>query len=86
MNEIPKRSGMQKILILNTTDSHIRSKAHSWHWEDGDFIDLNNSIGFSSSGPSPWCPPTPLHAIGHGWKLIAPPFHTKNSWEWWFEK
>jgi len=81
----------QKILNLVTLDQSLRSKVDSWDAEDGELIDLNKEIGLSRSLSVPYYQ-TPMHAIGDGWRLIAPPVFIKNyindinAYEWWFEK
>jgi len=99
---------MQKVLICTTYDSGMRSPIDGWSSEDGNaVVDASRKhptsnimgdpkqVGFIGSYPIQY-PVTPLHAIGLGWKLLAPPTSTKvedlngnylrEEWEWWFVK
>jgi len=81
---------MQKILTIGTETCSLRSKAQSWEWEDGDFPRqaltefrdkynyLSLPVGLIRTG-SCHMYPTVLHAIGDGWKLLAPP--EKETWK-----
>ena len=81
----------QKILIMTTLTPDLRSGVDSWDWEDGNIVKLDKEIGLSGSGQQ-ICYKTPLHAIGDGWRLIAPPVTWPDyapgvtGYEWWFEK
>ncbi len=90
---------MQKILTMTTTKPDMRQRVDSWDWEDGDEAAkaLGKEVGLIGSGYIGY-PPTPLHALGDGWRLMAPPveikdwFHKDNPhfgesvWMWWFDK
>lgn len=85
---------MQKILSLGTASCSLRANVESWGWEDGDCVAIaytdhvskysymNLPVGLIRSWVEPpnKAPhyPTVLHAIGDGWKLLAPPQDT--SW------
>ncbi len=86
----------QKIMIMQTSRSDPRSSADGWTLEDGFLArhHIGNPVGRIRSC---WdhAPETPLHALGEGWRLLAPParFEIENDdkttnvlWEWWFEK
>ena len=87
---IPKviKMAKQKILRMATLDQSLRASVDSWDGEDGELI---KEIGLSSSPRFPFYQ-TPMHAIGDGWRLIAPPVLIKgycnniDAYEWWFEK
>lgn len=70
---------MQKILMMTTEGSSLRSSVDSWDHEDGDAaVDkLHSPVGLIGSNEPIWSP-TPLHALGHGWRLLAPPTENKN--------
>ena len=80
----------QKLLRMITLDRSLRSKVDSWDHEDGNMIDLQKEIGLSGS-PSGPCYQTVMHAIGDGWRLMAPPVFIKDyaknidGWEWWLQ-
>lgn len=97
---------MQKVLCVSTCDDNLRSTIDGWGWEDGDLVHqgltelpkynkLNIPVGLIRSGNIP-CYPTVLHAIGDGWKLLAPPTkfsYTTHSdgpeitgYSWWLVK
>lgn len=85
---------MQKVLIMSTQTSDLRSEAIGWSAEDSNLVrpgPIGNSPGF----PGPYSYPTPVHALADGWRLLAPPtqFDVKSGngtvrreWEWWFTK
>lgn len=119
---------MQKVLIMTTEGSDLRSKAIGWSAEDGreavvaantayverggrgntllvsfrEFF-MNREVGLlgyygASTSDRFYTYPTPYHALGEGWKLLAPPTIIKEVcirggekveatyYEWWFEK
>lgn len=82
---------MQKIMIMTTLKPDMRATVDSWGMEDGDLIYMEEEIGFSKS-PSFRCWPTVLHAIGDGWKLMAPPVKDEHysaksaGYHWWLTK
>jgi hypothetical protein len=96
---------MQKIIILYTQIRDFRDRVISMKFENGDALDQANIeyanrfpdgipfeyVGFIGSGDfNPQMPETPLHALGNGWKLMAPPIGNPNvadvyhKYEWWF--
>lgn len=75
----------QKILTMLTCVPDLRSSADGWGMEDGDMIRLDKPIGLSGSPNCP-CYKTPLHAIGDGWRLMAPPVKDGKYYTWWLEK
>jgi hypothetical protein len=83
---------MQKILSMITDTPSLRSLADSWDAEDGDLIRLDKEIGYSLGYKGFYCHQTPMHAIGSGWKLLAPPTTIKNYvegvdyYQWYFVK
>lgn len=90
---------MQKILIMQTEQPSVRSDTIGFSAEDGDLVQLGAPIGLSRSL---WVENyhTPLHAIGDGWRLLAPPVpfeenrqnpktnqeYTVTCYEWWLIK
>jgi hypothetical protein len=63
---------MQKVLTMTTNEGHLRSAAEGWSAEDADPVrpgHIGNTPGF----PGPYSYETPLHALGDGWRLLAPP-------------
>lgn len=88
---------MQKVLTFFTKNDKLRSQADGWDWENGDLAhcNINKEIGFIPCG-SEWLPPTPLHALGDGWKLLGPPVKQDEqvaevtgyeyNFKWWFVK
>ncbi len=82
----------QKILIMSTTGNRLRSEAVGWSAEDGDNILPGRPIGCSGGPKWAYTWPTPMHAIGAGWRLLAPPTKytynyeegSRDEWEWWF--
>ena len=81
----------QKLLTLVTLSNHVRAKIDSLDAEDGELVKMNKEVGLSGCPHVPFYP-TVLHAIGDGWRLMAPPQfiaeYVKNTpaWEWWLEK
>lgn len=90
---------MQRVLIVSTYSNRLRGEIIGWTYEDGDEVlntvrrlgrydRLDIPVGMISSG-SLYKPsyPTVLHAIGDGWKLLAPPQEYKEGgktcYEWW---
>ena len=90
---------MQKILIMQTEQPRLRSENIGFSAEDGDLVQLGAPIGRSTS-PNVEAYATPLHAIGDGWELLAPPVpfeenrqdpktdqeYTVTCYEWWLTK
>lgn len=101
---------MQKVMICHTLRNGMRDKIEGWSLEDGDQVyksykervhTLNEfdsmfsvPVGLIRSGNG-HCYSTVLHAIGDGWKLLAPPQEytekmaggpTVQMWEWWLVK
>jgi hypothetical protein len=75
-----------------TLEPNLRAKADGWDHEDGDEVRLDKEVGLSGCGRF-WLPPTPLHAIGAGWTLMAPPVKDREEivmgkkftvYYWWF--
>lgn len=78
---------MQKIIMLSTEKNGLRAEVVGWGWEDGDCVNRawkerqgtkyeyaspnDVPVGLIGSGKPPHYP-TVLHAIGDGWKLLAP--------------
>lgn len=85
----------QQILRMTTIDKSLRADVDGWDGEDGHLIKQEKPIGLSA-GLSFFCYPTPMHAIGDGWRLMGPPqividydIHNqpiRTCWEWWLEK
>ncbi len=86
---------MQKILVLATENDHLRCrKCSNRYCESGDqVLDATVVIGqyphvieIKDEPVSDY--PTPLHALGDGWRLMAPPVRKNDGvfFEWWFEK
>ena len=97
---------MQKVLNVSTPSNSIRADIYGCGYEDGDLVKeyhgrysqkyhyLNFPVGLVGAPKFPLYP-TVLHAIGDGWKLLAPPQETTwtNSdgekipeWSWWLVK
>jgi len=85
----------QNILVLVTKSSHIRDDVTHQVTESGRFAALTMSqFGFDVDVMQIDIPTlkqylTPLHALGDGWKLLAPPRSSQQflDWyEWWFVK
>lgn len=94
---------MQRVLIVSTYSNRLRGEIFGWIYEDGDQVlntvrrlgkyDRTDipvgmiSSGMISGGLSKLSYPTVLHAIGDGWKLLAPPQEYKEGgktcYEWW---
>lgn len=80
---------MQKVLTFYTQTDDMRAEADGWGAEDGTnaVSKLDKEVGLIS-GMHTWCPTTPLHALGAGWKLLAPPIKLVNDpyfqYKWWF--
>ncbi len=81
----------QKIITLTTLRNSLRCEVDGMSSEDGDLIRLDKEIGLSGSPHYPFYQ-TPMHAIGDGWRLMAPPVFIKDyakdidAWEWWLER
>ena len=107
---------MQKVLTMSTLKESLRAEVQGWSNEDGDYVKKAYTqrlgtqheyphvnavpvglIGGSLQGISY---PSVLHALGDGWKLLAPPrkydYVTHNDergnpvsiemWDWWLVK
>ena len=76
---------MQKILVLTTRGEHLRSAVVGQLAEDADGV----RPGPVELAPA-WDAPryeTPLHALGDGWALLAPPVRRDGgALEWWLTK
>jgi len=85
---------MQKILVMETNASGLRSEASGWTYENADFVKIDEHIGRSLGlGPNEPYPSyeCPLKALADGWKLLAPPKRiTGPDYRyfiyWWFTK
>lgn len=69
---------MQKILIMSTMTSSLRSEAVGWSAEDGDEAakysgEPNRPVGLMGFYKGFYSFATPYHALGRGWKLMIPP-------------
>ena len=72
---------MQKVLVMTTVGSDMRSEAIGWSAEDGyeaseqfratGRIDYDVGSVMSYTGFHLYM--TPVHALGDGWRLLAPP-------------
>ncbi len=78
-------------MTFHTQDDSMRADADGWDTEDGNMAayKLDKPVGYMS-GYSVFLPPTPLHALGAGWKLLAPPVKLTDNpyfkYKWWFVK
>jgi hypothetical protein len=102
---------MQKVLILTTYAADLRSKVDGITCEDGDSVqeyftpERREKYGNVNDMPVGLIGSvvrygtilyrTPLHALGDGWKLLAPPQEYDSGlsdpkyakgFEWWFVK
>lgn len=89
---------MQKVLRMSTRNSTLRSEAVGWSAEDGDeaapYARTDRPVGLMGYYRDWYCYPTPYHALGDGWKLLAPPVSYQENeldnlvtyYEWWFVK
>jgi len=106
---------MQKVLMMTTESETLRSKVIGWHCEDGNAVlkafqdrlctgyEYKNQnelpVALIGGSLSNYLYPTVLHALGHDWKLLAPPTsyeetwdteeknkHTVTLWSWWLVK
>ena len=79
---------MQKVLVIVTSRSDIRAAAAGWSCDDGDMVQPG-PIGRTPAPRFAYLYETPLHAIGAGWRLLAPPVPPKDpgdehdGYEWW---
>lgn len=84
---------MQKILIMSTDGETLRDANIGYSCDDGDLMaetirkrGLQVPVGYAPGMNIPFYA-TPLHAIGDGWRLLAPPLaYNKDRYEWWFTK
>ena len=80
---------MQKILTFYTESDDLCANADGWDLEDGDYVSPFDKSQFRSS-PVPRCYPSPMHAIGDGWRLLAPPTLIEQignlKYKWWLVK
>lgn len=64
---------------MHTNKPDLRSDVDGWTMEDGDKVVWNTPmyidapIGLTPGVYGKYNPKTPLHALGCGWKLLAPP-------------
>lgn len=63
---------MQKVMSCTTQRADMRAPIDGWTFEDGDLVVAGKMIGYTGSPIYP-CYATVLHAIGDGWRLLAPP-------------
>jgi hypothetical protein len=100
---------MQKVLCVSTLENSMRSQIQSWDYEDGNAVTEAFLNRFGTNGeyshPSDMpvglignskiiLHPTVLHALGSGWKLLAPPESydliiddtIRQMWQWWLVK
>lgn len=77
------------ILVMVTVGPFMRSLAIGWTCEDGDAVIYAGRDAPVEEVGEPkffFSYKTPLHAIGAGWSLLAPPRQDRDVWEWWFQK
>jgi hypothetical protein len=68
-----------QILIMETAAPAPRAEAYGWSCDD-----LSEPEG---SIPRYVRPGSPLDAIAHDWKILAPPKKLPDGgWEWWFTR
>ena len=86
---------MQSILKLDTRNLGMRAEVVGWSVESGfevGFAATNNKTTIDKvptwkiKRPQLTYYQTPLHALGDGWKLLAPPIKVGNICEWFFTK
>lgn len=76
---------MQKVLIMHTNSPDLRAEVDGWTMEDGDKVVWRTPmypdapIGLTPGVYGKYDPKTPLHALGCGWKLLAPPSPMLND-------
>lgn len=94
---------MQKVLSMTTSGRDLRSEVDGWSMEDGDLVVWSSPrypdapVGLTPGPIKKYWPKTPLHALGDGWKLLAPPEpvmsddgsiykddNGKTYFNWWF--
>lgn len=81
----------QQVLICSTKDNCVRSECVGWTANDSGKVKQNVHIGLTPGFGRFYSYETVLHAMGDGWKLLAPPtsyvVETDNGpikeWEWW---
>lgn len=80
---------MQKILILTTFSARLRAAVVGREAEGGEIISQNTDVGMVKEYQGEFRYLTVLHALGDGWKLLAPPAMNsayRVEWEWWLTK
>ena len=82
----------QKIIVMNTDQPDMRSSANGWSAEDSNFYVFGKPVGNTPGASFRYDYENPLHAMAHGWRLMAPPYEIDHgpgyaiSFEWYFEK
>lgn len=92
-----ERKKKQEILEMTTNAQDLRSKASEWICESGRAVvdaarkyecNIDDVVtGHIQKSVHSNHPKTPLHALGFGWRLMAPPTRRglSSQWEWYFE-
>jgi hypothetical protein len=79
---------MQKVLRILTFRPDLRGEAVGWSCDDGDLVQPG-PIGRTPGPRFAHSYGTPLHAIGAGWRLLAPPLPPEDEddpmdgYDWW---
>lgn len=80
---------MQKILLLMTTHSDLRSEVQGWNCEDSSLYVKDKPIGMTPS-PTSFFYKSVLEAMADGWRLMGPPVRSLINevevYDWWLEK
>lgn len=78
----------QQVLLINTERAEIRNRAIGWSAEDGwqasEYARTDRAVGLMGYFRGWYAYPTVYHAIGDGWRLLAPPVQEEDgTWTWW---
>ncbi len=90
----------QTVLVMSTKGPELRSEAIGWtlnsglmaHQEIERRRNWDFHVGMIGAPRQGYCFPTVLHALGMGYKLLAPPIaapwtsELSNEYEWWLVK
>lgn len=79
---VPRRP-VQQVLVMVTERPELRSGAMGWAAEHPRRLAMDKPVGLHPGFPEPYTYPTVLHAMGAGWKLLAPPQREEEGWTWW---
>lgn len=75
-----------RMLTMVSKEPTLRSEVYGWTEEDSDLYIPGKPIGMTPGPRSSFSPATVLQALHAGYRLLGPPLHYVDAFEWWLTK